>query len=522
MKKIKTIGVWLGILSLLSAFGISNASAHGKAKIHTELGTISGIAGKTTHQYLGIPYAQAPVNEFRWQPPQPLASLPENFSATAFGANCPQVNSLFGDASLNEDCLFLNVYQPSYAKLSKHKLPVMVWIHGGSLYRGAAKYYDPSQMAALGVIVVTINYRLGALGFMAHPNLSANSNNGTSGNYGLMDQQAALQWVQQNISAFGGDANNVTIFGESAGGLSVHAHLVSPASAGLFHKAVVQSGAYAMTQPALEDWEMLGMGIMDAAGCPDQSLECMHALPVENILANQTATAFGWLPNVDGQLMPTTVLGALATGQFNQVPVMQGTTADEYTLFAAATYDLTGNPIQEDTYLEAITDLGFPLEAANLIAAYYPSSNYISPGAAFSAMATDFIFSCNSQTALQLLSQFVPTYGYEFNDPNAPNTLLPPVSFPYGSAHGSEIQYLMESYGPSEFTQEQKRLSYKMMFYWTNFARFGNPNWFFYNTWPEYNAATGEMISLQPPKPVVINDFNESHQCDFWKQVLGR
>src|SRR5215467_13917405 len=198
----------------------------------------------------------------------------------------------------------------------------MFWIHGGGLVVGESNGYDPSNLVAQNIIVVTINYRIGELGFLAHAALTAESSAGASGNYGLLDQQAALRWVQRNIRAFGGNPDNVTIFGESAGGLSVQSQLASPLGAGLFHKAIVESGAYSLQQPSLATAEAIGAAFAASAGCADPSTAaaCLRSLSVTAILAHQSASTL--VPNLDGFVLPSTVLSAFSTGQFNHVPVI--------------------------------------------------------------------------------------------------------------------------------------------------------------------------------------------------------
>jgi para-nitrobenzyl esterase len=206
----------------------ANANLSSFPVARTDKGLIKGTRVGDVREFLGVPYAAAPVGDLRWRPPQPAASWHGVRSATQFGAHCAQNAGPFGVASGTEDCLFLNVFQPRFALPGAPAAPVMVWIHGGALVVGESDDYNPTALVQRGVIVVTINYRLGALGFLAHPALASESPQGAAGNYGLMDQQAALQWVQRNIRNFGGNPHNVTIFGESAGGLSVHSQLVSP------------------------------------------------------------------------------------------------------------------------------------------------------------------------------------------------------------------------------------------------------------------------------------------------------
>jgi para-nitrobenzyl esterase len=247
----------------------------------TERGPIRGILTPALRKFLGIPYAAPPVGKLRWRPPKDHTRWSAPLDATRFGNHCPQDASVFGTASVSEDCLFLNVFTPNGAASeanNSHSYPVMVWIHGGALTVGESDDYVPTKLVQRGdVIVVTINYRLGALGFLAHPALNAESPDHISGNYGIMDQQFALKWVQRNIATFGGDPHNVTIFGESAGGLSVLSHLASPTAAGLFHRGIVESGAYELTLPTLADEESHGEAFAASVGCNDQSARCLRS-----------------------------------------------------------------------------------------------------------------------------------------------------------------------------------------------------------------------------------------------------
>lgn len=483
-----------------------------------------GVATQYGTQFWGIPYAQAPVGELRWQAPR-LLDYVEGYRATSPGASCPQGPSPFGVASVSEDCLYLNVFQPKPKKgwLAQVKSPVMVWLHGGALTYGEGFTYDPQKLVEEGVVVVTLNYRLGALGFMAHPALSA-ENGGASGNYGLMDQQAALRWVQKNIHRFGGDPQRVTIFGESAGGLSVHALLASPGAKGLFQRAIIQSGAYGLAHPTQQQWEMMGLGRAAAMGCTDQSAACLRSLGVEQILAHQDVGEVGWLPVVDGAVLPKTMKDAFRQGEFHRVPVMQGTTRDEYSLFTALSFELAGNPVTAENYVASIAQLGIPAQVAPLVAAFYPLDAHASPAVALTAVGTDALFACNSLSAIKTLSRFVPTFGYEFNDPNAPQNILPPASFPYGAYHSSELQYLFGTGGQPHgvlLNRDQKKLSNAMVRYWTSFAKFGNPNLAGAPLWVRYGENLKLMKSLAPARPDTINNFAAVHQCDFWEALQG-
>ena len=482
----------------------------------TENGPVQGTVSDTMRAFRGIPYAAPPVGDLRWQPPQPAEGWEDILDATAFGNNCPQPASPFGTASEAEDCLYLNVYTPRRPGFGIR--PVMVWIHGGALYLGESDAYGPERLVERGVVVVTINYRLGALGFLAHPALTAESTYAGSGNYGILDQQAALQWVQRNIRYFGGNPRNVTIFGESAGGLSVHTHLASPESEGLFHRAIIQSGAYALDQPDLPVAEFLGTGFAASAGCLDQSAACLRALDVATILATQPGST---VPNLDNRVLTQTIRNALASGEFNRVPVMQGTTRDEWRLFVALDELVTG-PLAPEDYVDAIAStLGVDAGTAAFIATLYPLASYGSPSEALGAVGTDAIFACNGRVSLGLLSAYVPTYAFEFSDPDPPQQVLPPIlSFPLGAFHASEIQYVLDLGGVPSFDlfdADQQDLADAMTRYWARFAWRGSPNGFFGPPiWPRYRPDTEKFQSLAPPTPEVITDFASTHQCDFW------
>jgi para-nitrobenzyl esterase len=502
------------------AAGVPAASAAPSSPVvATDTGPVRGIATGTMQQFRGIPYAEAPIGDLRWRPPQELGRWTAVLDATAFGSHCPQVATPYGTPSTTEDCLFLNVFTPSKTNEGRpHLLPVMFWIHGGGLVVGESDGYDPSALVAHDVVVVTINYRLGELGFLAHPALAAESASGASGNYGLMDQQAALRWVQRNIRAFGGDPNNVTIFGESAGGLSVHSQLASPLAAGLFHKAIVESGSYSLVQPSLATAEAAGTAFAASAGCVDQSAACLRSLSVGTILAHQTAATM--VPNLDGFALPMTVGSAFTTGHFNRVPVIEGTNHDEWRLFVAQTEAGTHAPLTPAGYIPAIAaTLGVSVPAATAIAAAYPLAAYSSPSVALGAIGTDVVFACNARRSSRLLSQYVPTYQYEFNDPNAPMLFFPPVSFPTGAYHASELQYIFtisETPVPNPgLNAAQTQLSQTMVGYWTQFAHGGDPNSAGAPAWPPYGASD-QFQSLHPPTPTTSTGFATDHKCAFW------
>lgn len=483
----------------------------------TENGPLLGVAGPAGRSFQAIPYAAPPVGELRWMPPRPAASWHGLRDATQPAPFCPQPPTPFGRASTSEDCLYLNVFTPADANPAT-RYPVLFWIHGGALLVGGSAGYDPSSLVAKGVIVVTVNYRIGMLGFLAHPALSAESPKHASGNYGLMDQQAALAWAQRNIPRFGGDPRNVTIFGESAGGLSVHSQLASPLAAGLFERAIVESGAYSLTQPSLAAAEASGQAFATRAGCADQSLRCLRDLPVSSLLAANTATTI--VPNLDGNLLPQSVGTAFASGAFNRVPVIEGSNHDEWRLFVAQTEAATGTPLQAGGYEAAIAaTLGVPASTAHALAQIYPLSAYPSPSVALGALGTDAIFACNARRALRSLAQHVPTHQYEFNDPTAPMRFFRDISFPTGAYHASEIQYLFGIPGtpvPATLNAQQSALADAMTTYWTEFAKTGDPNAGSAPVWPAFDTTAEQFQSLELPAPVTRTGFAQDHKCAVW------
>ncbi|HUA04943.1 MAG TPA: carboxylesterase family protein [Solirubrobacteraceae bacterium] len=511
-------GVTMGLLvAAAPAMSSSAATWHtggGGPVVGTSDGAVRGLGNGAVDEFLGIPYAAPPVGALRWQPPQPAARWVGIRDATQFGPHCAQSASPFGEASTSENCLFLNVFTPRWQPRYRHS-PVMVWIHGGALVTGESDDYLPTKLVRDGVTVVTINYRLGALGFLAHPALA--DAKGQSGDYGLMDQQAALRWVQRNIAGFGGDPRNVTVFGESAGGLSTLSQVASPQARGLFEKAIVESGSYDLTQASLSSAESAGEAFATEVGCASQTAACLRSLPVSTILASQNAA--GYTPNINSEVLPESLGTAFATGNFNRVPIINGTNRDEWRLFVALG-ELEGNPVTAANYQSMISStLGVPSAVAAIIAAEYPLSAFPSPSVALGAVGTDAIFACPALSIDQSVSRFVPTFAYEFNDENAPENFLPPVSFPYGAAHASEIQYLMElpnAAFPGTLSAAQQRLATTMKGYWTNFAKRGFPDSFGSPFWRPFQDGTQVMQSLIPPAPQAETDFATTHNCAFW------
>jgi para-nitrobenzyl esterase len=487
-------------------------------------GLVRGADVAGVDSFLGLPYAAPPTGNLRWRAPRPAAAWSGVRDATQFGPSCPQStvhNPFLPPGPISEDCLYLNVYTPTVRDRGGDGRPVLVWIHGGGLTVDGARNYDGSKLAADGTVVVTINYRLGALGFLAHPALASRPG-GAAGNYGLMDQQAALRWVQRNIARFGGDPRNVTIAGQSAGGLSVLAQLVSPSARGLFQRAIVQSGTFALNQRPLATAEAAGQTFATSVGCPDQTAQCLRSAPVANLVSN-----FGVeIPGVvDGSVLTQPIGTALARGQFARVPVINGITHDEELVFVAG----LGLTVSQGTNIPLAaplsssanyqTDiahaLGVSPARAAAIANEYPLSAYPSPVVAFSLLVSDASFACPAlQVDRWTAARGVPTYAYQFNDDSAPLNI---VGSGLGLAtHGTELPYLFDQPNapfPAILNADQQALAASMRTDWASFAGTGDPSSRAL-PWPSFDGT--RVLSLVPLQSQVTTDFAAAHHCSFW------
>ncbi|CAM5291127.1 carboxylic ester hydrolase [Streptomyces abikoensis] len=405
----------------------------------------------------------------------------------------------------------------------------MVWVHGGGFTGGSGSEYDAGQLAARGgAVVVTLNYRLGALGFFGHPEL------GDAPSFGLADQQAALRWVRANAARFGGDPHNVTLFGESAGAISTCAQLTSPTAAGLFHKAVLQSGsctttfprgaiapgmpAFAFAEPekAVQD---AGAAAAARLGCPGPgALDCLRGMGAEKLVTPELSQLFS-KPVYGNALLPEAPDRALTAGRFHRVPVVQGSNTDEMRLFVGMSLDTY--PLRnERDYRARLTD-SFGT-SAGAVEAQYPLSAYPTPALAWSALLTDATFACGSYRANQALAGRVPTYAYEFADRDAPLVEGIPVrsGFPYGASHAFELAYLFTAFPLQKpLTEAQVALSDRMTGYWTRFARTGDPNAPGAPRWPLFRERDPLTLSLAPGAGGIRPfDFGAAHHCAFWER----
>jgi para-nitrobenzyl esterase len=491
-------------------------------------GTVRGAVVSSGYAFKGVPYAAAPTGELRWRPPAPVMPWQGVRDATQFGPDCPQVPSSFSKAPYDENCLFLNVYTKSLHGDDGDGLPVLVWIHGGGYTQGDGRGFDGMKLAQNGVVVVTINYRLGALGFLAHPAL-ASQPGGPAGNYGLMDQQATLRWVQRNIRSFGGDPENVTIAGQSAGALSVLAHLISPGSRGLFDRAIVQSGSFALKQDTLAQGEAFGQAFATNAGCANQSAACLRGLAVSTLLDKFPAAAIPGI--VDGAVITESFGTALAAGRFAPVPVLNGITHDEQRIFVLGLgLTVTGGryvqipeqPVSAENYQRNIAAvLGVSATRAASIAAEYPVGAYLLPAIAFSTMDSDASWACPALQMDQWISKRVPTFAYEFDDDNAPARYFGNFPAPVAAAtHLSELPYLFDlNDAPNQtpLSADQQTLAASMRAAWASFAAAGDSAEESNLRWPSFGGEDGSrMVSFLAPQPVVFGDFASRHHCAFW------
>jgi para-nitrobenzyl esterase len=501
----------------------SDTRVSGAPMVTLREGVGRGVAVPGGYAFRGLPYAAPPVGELRWRPPQPPEPWRGVRDASQYAPSCPQLPSLFQPPGpQSEDCLYLNVSTSTLRR--KADRPVLVWVHGGGFTQDGSLNYDGTKLAADGIVVVTINYRLGALGFLAHPALASRPG-GPSGNYGLMDQQAALRWVQDNIARFGGNPDNVTIAGQSAGGVSVLAHLVSRGSRGLFQRAIVESGAFALNQIPLANAEAFGESFADEVGCSNQTAECLRQVPVDTLVNDFPAAAIPGV--VDGKILTESIGSALAAGRFSHVPLLNGVNQNEELIFVAGLHlAVSGGmfvpapPPTPATYESEIASvLGVSAARASAIAAQYPLAAFPAPYAGILALSTllsDANFACPALQVDDWVSGSAPTFGYEFDDGTAPPLFAGPGFFPIAT-HSSEIQYLFDQPNAPYATAlnpDQEALAASMRQAWANFAADGNPT-SAADPWPAFNG-TSDVLSLVEPQPQADPNFATTHNCSFW------
>lgn len=485
--------------------------------VKTEQGRVRGkyINARQVRAFLGIPFAAPPVRDLRWRPPQPRGRWIGTRDATRYGHRCMQghiyTDMVFQDPGPSEDCLYLNVFTPAKAGPRK-KLPVMFWIHGGGFQAGSASEprHNGDYLPLEGVVLVTINYRLGVFGFLATPGL-AREENGAAGNYGLMDQVAALKWVHANIRAFGGNPDNVTIFGESAGSESVCALMAATPAQSYFQKAIGESGAEmklgAPGTPTLNEVKERGQAWAEAqgAGSPAE----LRSIPAEKLLdAALKQSAPHFRPVIDGRLLIEPVAASYAAGRQAHIPLMAGWNQDEDTLLAPG---MTARKWRQFA-LEHFGDRApqflqlFPGdtdEEASQSATVYGSATFI---------ALDTWRWINAQRK----TSDAPVYRYHFELPSPPSEFHP-GGFAF---HSDDIEYVFGTLGTrpgAEWRPEDLRLSDVMMTYWTNFAKHGNPNGAGAPDWPPYGD---DNLVIHLKRVITVGPSTVRAQYEFLREVL--
>jgi para-nitrobenzyl esterase len=477
-------------------FGLASAVHADSLTVKTEQGKATGktINDGKVKAFLGLPYAAPPVGDLRWKAPDPPAKWKGERDATKFGAYCAQNHvfddMVFQDSGPSEDCLFLNVYAPAEAT-NKSKLPVMFWIHGGGYSGGGSNEprHNGDFLPLKGVVLVTINYRLGVFGFLATSDLAKDAN-GAAGNYGLMDMVAALQWVKANIKNFGGDSDNVTIFGESAGSFAVSTLMAVPSAKGLFAKAIGESGgAFSDVLPmdTLEAREKKDDDFVATLGV--KSLAELRALPTDKILDAVKAKRGGFSSDVDGKLLTEPVPETYAAGKQAHVPLLAGWNRDEGSFL--------GNGMTADKWKGMATGM-FKDRAAEFLSIYPGATDNEAVESAGAFGGDSFIaFSTWRWLEAHRKTGDSPVYRYHFELRALPSKFHP-GSFAF---HSDDIEYVFGTLDtrPGETVRpEDRKLSDEMMSYWTNFAKTGDPNGPGLPTWPKYGADDA-LIHLNDP-----------------------
>jgi para-nitrobenzyl esterase len=504
--------------------------------VATTRGLLRGKVAGATVAFLGVPYAEPPIGPRRFAAPVPKACWSGVRDAADYGNRCAQ-RTVLGVLSGDEDCLFLNVWTPQLPATAGTKLPVLFFIHGGANVMGGSNegsaslfgdllpgatgnLYDGETLATRQkVVVVSVNHRLGALGFLAHPELSKQCATGTSGNYALLDLLAALKWTQQNIAAFGGDPGRVMVFGESAGAANTCLLLVSPLAKGLFHAALMESGG--CQAPPLATRETQGQKLATQLGCagkPDVPA-CLRAAPVSALVESLSLNFFTldmeqilrtwdlpWGANVDGLVLPDAPMKLLRAGKHQQVPFAIGSNAHEGELFLPAVVN---------------TCLDYTIQIKNIfgslsdqVQALYPCTDYALARWAAVDVITDAIFTCPARRAARAVAstQSKPVYRYYYKHIYKVSTVLPVLR----AFHASELAFVFQTFSALAYlpTSGEKTLSDNMQGYWARFGATGDPNGGGAQTWPVYTTATEQLVVLDEELGLDANF--KAKKCDFW------
>lgn len=523
--------------------GAAGAQASPGPIVQTANGPVEGFLSNSVAEFLGIPYAAPPVGTLRWKPPQAHSPWTKTLKATAYGGRCAQVTTLgvfAGPATSNEDCLFINVFSPNLQKGAN--LPVIFWIHGGGNLDGESNDYDGSKMALQGnTVVVTINYRLNVMGFLAVPSLDNEGHN--FANYGLMDQQFALKWVRNNIASFGGDPHNVTVGGQSAGAEDTGFAMLSPLAKGLLDRGICESFCPTGNLPTVSAAEAIGTQFAGAAGCGNKTGEaqaiCLRNVPAATVEAlagtASAASKFVLGPILDGTVLPTQPPTAWANGQFTHIPLINGNVQDEED-FSLAISEYFSKPRQPPTGTQYMNYIAttyasppYPAGTAQKILSMYALNAYPSAQVAWDRVGTDPGI-CGEMRLNSTLASQIPVYAYLFEDQTPPMYFPKMPGFVPLAYHTSDIQYLFPLYHggqgrPHLLTGDQVTLSDQLVSAWTKFAWTGNPSGQGSSPWPQYSTNANKPTILVENVPILTSEslaqFNATHHCTFWASIAG-
>jgi para-nitrobenzyl esterase len=535
--------VALGITVVMTA-GCSHhhaaraASSSFPLVVTTDRGAVRGVisADGQVANFLGIAYAAPPVGALRWRRPQPVAAWTGVRSADHYGPVCAQPASGDGPGSIREDCLYINVQRPAHGN-TRQRLPVYLYIHGGGLTTGAGSNFSMAKIVReTGVIGVTFNYRLGVFGFLAHPRLTADQ--GEPGNYGFLDQQAALRWLRRNIAAFGGDPSRVTLGGESAGGWSVCAHLVSPGSRGLFAQAMIQSGS--CQTETRDQADALGTSFAANVGCPDanpaQAVACLRALPTATLVHDENTFGFTSLLVRGTPALPHDPRNAIRNGDFSHVPVLIGGTLNEGRAFTSTNSGWTQSDYER--WVQSMFGAN-----AGVVLQQYPwpaNADQFAPAYLTGAILTDAgiigpanppieagIGGCGTQALVKDLARHTTVYAYEWAPRHGPG-IVQSRGYANGAGHASELAYLWPNFTEngvrisSLFTRDERQLSNQIVDYWGAFVKTGAPRAAGQPSWPRYTATSAIELSLRAEgqsRPLDSSIISTEHHCSLWDKL---
>jgi len=521
----------LFVISLIAVLAGAASVAAGdlcSEPVPTQSGLVQGqnIADTATCAWLGIPYAAPPVGDLRWKAPQPVPAWTGARPALEYGLQCMQkqmlgLKNVRNPKGMSEDCLYLNIWRPQ----KSGKFPVMFWIHGGGFVFGSGKGYPGDRLAAFGdVLVVTINYRLNVFGFLASPELRGEDPNASTGSYGSLDQVAALRWVRDNVAKFGGDPDNVTIFGESAGGWAVCHLLASPTAAGLFQRAILESGN-CFASASLETGYQQERRIAALLGCQPDDFKCLRAVPAEKLLnqgvESMLKIGFNFKPHHDGYFLKDTPLATIRSGNYNRVPFLAGSNRDEINVMVNFLPSLAhASPHQYGPHIQRRLLLS-DQETQTLLHAYPLSQYHNRPKQAYAQMLTDGDLGCFTYLGLAAAAAHQPNtyyYRFDYDDMKYGKRI--------GALHSMEVPFVFNNLDRAGFQSlyseknlpAARELSKVIMEYWTNFAKTGDPNGPGLPEWPRF--------ALDSPRVQILDigvrteTANLAPRCEFWDQYV--